>query len=71
LLIHSIPRICAANAQVDFIIGGDGPKREEIEQMVVAEGLQNRVKLVGSIRHEDVRDFLVQVIFRIFLSVSL
>ena len=33
LLVRVIPLICAANPDVDFVIGGDGPKRVDVEEM--------------------------------------
>ena len=33
LLVRVIPLICAANPNVDFVIGGDGPKRVDVEEM--------------------------------------
>lgn len=40
----------------DTLKGGDGPKRVELEQMREKYMLQDRVELVGAVRHGDVRD---------------
>lgn len=40
-------------------VGGDGPKKALLQQMITSEGLQDRVRLAGAIPHERARDFLV------------
>ncbi|KAJ1553617.1 hypothetical protein HK405_007401 [Cladochytrium tenue] len=69
LLIAVIPRICAAYPMVQFLIGGDGPKRVELEQMREVHVLQDRVTMLGAVKHSDVRNVLVQG--DIFLNTSL
>jgi phosphatidylinositol N-acetylglucosaminyltransferase subunit A len=60
LLIAVIPRICAAYPFVRFIIGGSGPKAVDLEQMIERMVLQDRVEMLGAIRHEEVRDVMVR-----------
>ncbi|QSL66445.1 hypothetical protein MERGE_000825 [Pneumocystis wakefieldiae] len=60
LLIATIPRICSLYSDVKFIIAGSGPKAIDIEQMREKYMLQDRVEMLGSIRHEDVRDVMVR-----------
>jgi phosphatidylinositol glycan class A protein len=60
LLIAIIPRICQAYPQVNFLIAGDGPKFLDLEQMREKYFLQGRVTLIGAIKHEAVRDVMVQ-----------
>lgn len=69
LLVGIIPRICAAFPCVDFIVGGDGAKRLDLEEMVERERLQDRVTFCGSIPHSQVREVLVRG--HIFLNCSL
>ncbi|KAJ3095063.1 hypothetical protein HK100_005930, partial [Physocladia obscura] len=69
LLVSVIPRVCALFPQVEFIIGGDGAKRVEVDQMREKYLLQDRVKVLGSVKHENVRDVLV--LGHIFLNTSL
>jgi len=38
-----IPRLCARFPDVDFVIGGDGPKRLVLEEMLEAHNLHARV----------------------------
>jgi phosphatidylinositol N-acetylglucosaminyltransferase subunit A len=56
LLVAVIPRICAIHPAARFIIAGDGPKFLALEQMREKNMLQDRVEMLGSIRHEEVRD---------------
>ncbi|KAL8747247.1 MAG: hypothetical protein Q9190_000867 [Brigantiaea leucoxantha] len=60
LLIAAIPRILAADPHVRFIIAGSGPKAIDLEQMLERRVLQDRVELLGPIRHEEVRDVMVR-----------
>ena len=39
--------------------GGDGPKAALLRSMIEQEGLQERVRLVGTVPHEKARDLLV------------
>ncbi|PHZ17944.1 UDP-Glycosyltransferase/glycogen phosphorylase [Rhizopus microsporus ATCC 52813] len=69
LLVAIIPRICEMYKNVRFIIGGDGPKRIDLEQMREKHGLHDRVELLGPIKHHEVRNVLIQG--NIFLNTSL
>lgn len=60
LLIAAIPRICATHPNVRFIIAGSGPKAIDLEQMLERNVLQDRVELLGPVRHEEVRDVMVR-----------
>jgi phosphatidylinositol glycan class A protein len=69
LLIGIIPRICNAFPNVDFLIGGDGNKKLELETMVHNECLEDRVTFLGFVPHSSVRDVLVHG--HVFLNCSL
>jgi phosphatidylinositol glycan class A protein len=60
LLIAAIPPILAADPHVRFIIAGSGPKAIDLEQMLERRVLQDRVELLGPVRHEQVRDVMVR-----------
>ncbi|ODV88306.1 glycosyltransferase family 4 protein [[Candida] arabinofermentans NRRL YB-2248] len=60
LLTAIIPRICLSRSDINFLIAGDGPKFIDLEQMRERYQLQDRVELIGSIRHEQVRDVMIQ-----------
>ncbi|XP_033629316.1 phosphatidylinositol N-acetylglucosaminyltransferase subunit A-like [Asterias rubens] len=69
LLARVIPAVCQKHHSVDFLIGGDGPKRIDIEEVRENYELQDRVKMLGALPHEDVKDVLNQG--DIFLNTSL
>ena len=54
---------------VNFIIGGDGPKRILLEQMREKLSLEARITLLGAIPHAQVRNVLTKG--SIFLNCSL
>ena len=60
LLIAAIPRILAKDRNVRFIIAGSGPKAIDLEQMLERRVLQDRVEMLGPVRHEEVRDVMVR-----------
>jgi len=60
LLIAAIPHILADHPNVRFIIAGSGPKAIDLEQMLEQRVLQDRVDLLGPVRHEEVRDVMVR-----------
>jgi len=60
LLVAAIPRILASHPNVRFIIAGSGPKAIDLEQMLERNVLQDRVEMLGPVRHEEVRDVMVR-----------
>jgi glycosyltransferase involved in cell wall biosynthesis len=56
-------------SQVYFVVGGDGPKRVQIEEMRERHGLQERVEMLGEVPHADVRSVLTRG--HVFLNCSL
>jgi len=60
LLIAVIPRILESDPYVRFVIAGSGPKALDLEQMLERNILQDRVELLGPVRHEEVRDVMVR-----------
>lgn len=60
LLIAAIPRILASHPNVRFIVAGSGPKAIDLEQMIERRVLQDRVEMLGPVRHEEVRDVMVR-----------
>ena len=69
LLVGVIPHVCAKYPKIKFLIGGEGPKRIIIEEVIERNRLQNQVTLLGPIKHDKVRDVLVMG--DIFLNSSL
>ncbi|KAL9051134.1 MAG: hypothetical protein Q9162_006206 [Coniocarpon cinnabarinum] len=60
LLIAAIPQILASHPDVRFIIAGSGPMAIDLEQMIERRVLQDRVEMLGPVRHEEVRDVMVR-----------
>ncbi|CCC13992.1 unnamed protein product [Sordaria macrospora k-hell] len=60
LLTAAIPRILAAHPNTRFIIAGSGPKAIDLEQMIEQNVLQDRVEMLGPVRHSEVRDVMVR-----------
>ncbi|KAI9730265.1 MAG: Phosphatidylinositol N-acetylglucosaminyltransferase gpi3 subunit [Cirrosporium novae-zelandiae] len=60
LLIAAIPRILANYPNVKFIIAGSGPKAIDLEQMLEKNMLQEKVEMLGPVRHEEVRDVMIR-----------
>jgi phosphatidylinositol glycan class A protein len=69
LLVPIIPQLCSKYPEINFIIAGDGPKMILLEEITEKHKLHTRVKLLGSISHDDVRNVLVKG--DIFLNTSL
>ncbi|KAI0395047.1 glycosyltransferase family 4 protein [Xylariaceae sp. FL0594] len=60
LLIAAIPRILENHPNTRFIIAGSGPKAIDLQQMIEQNVLQDKVEMVGPVRHENVRDVMVR-----------
>jgi phosphatidylinositol glycan class A protein len=54
---------------VNFIIAGDGPKRELLEEIREKNNMQDRIQMLGALEHSEVRDVLTRG--HIFLNTSL
>jgi phosphatidylinositol glycan class A protein len=60
LLAALIPKVCQLNPNVHFLVAGDGPKFVDIQQSIETHRLQDRVELIGGVKHERVRDVMIQ-----------
>lgn len=64
--VRAIPEILKQQSSIRFVIGGDGPLRESIEQLLAAEISRGHVRLVGWIPHEELprhlREFKLMVV---------
>ena len=69
LLADVVPIISEKYPHVDWVIGGDGPRMLQLEQMVERCRLFDRVTLLGQVDHPDVPDILRRG--QIFLNTSL
>ncbi|HRH23777.1 MAG TPA: glycosyltransferase family 4 protein [Candidatus Magasanikbacteria bacterium] len=52
-LVHAMPEILAREPHAVWVVVGDGPKRAEIFEAVQKLSLQNVVRFIGSVPHED------------------
>ncbi|SPP74898.1 phosphatidylinositol N-acetylglucosaminyltransferase subunit A [Drosophila guanche] len=68
LLAGVIPRFKNTH-NVNFIIVGDGPKRDLLEEIREKTNMQDRVEILGAVDHVKVRDVLVRG--HIFVNTSL
>ncbi|XP_048353839.1 phosphatidylinositol N-acetylglucosaminyltransferase subunit A isoform X2 [Sphaerodactylus townsendi] len=69
LLSGIIPELCQKYPNLHFIVGGEGPKRIVLEEVRERYQLHDRVRLLGALEHQDIRNVLVQG--HIFLNTSL
>lgn len=69
LLAATIPLVCRHMDNVDFLVGGDGTKLLQLQEMVERERLEDRVEFLGAVPHAQVRDVLVRG--HVFLNCSL
>jgi len=69
LLAQIIGDVCLKNKKVQFVIGGDGPKRELLEDIRNNLNIGEQVTLLGSLEHSQVCNVLNRG--HIFLNTSL
>lgn len=69
LMAGIIAEMCPRYPRLRFLIGGDGPKMWLLQEVRERKGLQHCVTLLGSLKHSQVRNILVQG--HIFLNTSL
>ncbi|KAK9396613.1 phosphatidylinositol N-acetylglucosaminyltransferase subunit A [Crotalus adamanteus] len=69
LLSGIIPELCQKYPDLHFLVGGEGPKRIVLEEVRERYQLHERVRLLGALEHQEVRNVLVQG--HIFLNTSL
>jgi phosphatidylinositol glycan class A protein len=69
LFVDVIPEICRRHPRIKWVIGGDGPRKPQLDRMVDKYGLHDRVRLLGALKHTEVRSVLTQG--QIFLNCSL
>jgi len=56
--IHAIPSLSSHFHDLRFLIAGEGPLREDVERYLKEEDLEDRVRMVGWIEHEDLPRYL-------------
>ncbi|KAI5170473.1 phosphatidylinositol N-acetylglucosaminyltransferase subunit A [Pancytospora epiphaga] len=68
LLVGALPLICK-NKNIEILIVGDGPKKDDIMQIIDEAELQGQVKVVGEMNYKNVPDIMRDS--DIFLNTSL
>jgi glycosyltransferase involved in cell wall biosynthesis len=58
ILVEAMRILCQKRDDVSLVIIGDGVERNRIEQMVEEYKLQERIKLIGHVLHEEVGGYL-------------
>lgn len=69
-LLRSFARIIGDVPDLHLVIIGDGPDKEELEEMIQLLGLASRVHLVGEVTYEEIPNWLALGDFFAFPSVS-
>ena len=59
LLVEAVRQLSEKNIEFELVLAGDGEMRPEIEQLISQYGLQSRVKILGWISSEQVRQELL------------
>jgi glycosyltransferase involved in cell wall biosynthesis len=67
-LLEAIPEILRIHPELQFVIVGEGPLREELQQTIRTAGLHDKVKLVGA--RGDIPELLSIMDLFVFPSVS-
>ena len=73
LLINALPDIIKANNNVSVLLVGGGPQEQNLKQLVIDLGLQDRVIFTGRVPHEQVNRYydLVDILVYPRLSMRL
>lgn len=66
LLTEVIPYVCNNYPNVHWIIGGDGPKRVDLEEVREKHQLHDRIEMLGSVPHSEVRNVSEYFLFFYF-----
>lgn len=55
---------------VNFLVGGDGPKRVLLEEIREKANMQDRVKMLGALEHAKVLNNQIYYLFTCYLMLS-
>ena len=68
LFIEIVGLLAKDNPSITAVICGKGPEKEKLQQLIVLNGLQENISLLGEVAHEDVLKWMQKS--RIFLHTS-
>ncbi len=68
--VKAIPEILKQKSDFEFLIVGDGPLRDQIEEFVNRNNLNKRVKLTGWISHEELPSYMNKLKLAVLPSYS-
>jgi len=57
IVIQSLPKVLLKIPDLLYLIVGDGPLRNELEELVRIENVQNNVRFLGAVSHENIPAF--------------
>ncbi|MGB3181840.1 MAG: glycosyltransferase family 4 protein [Cyclobacteriaceae bacterium] len=69
-LLRTMQRVSEVKPDAELVIAGDGPDREQLEYMIRDLGLENKVKLLGKIGHDDVKQLYSEAAVVIQTSIA-
>jgi glycosyltransferase involved in cell wall biosynthesis len=58
--VQSIPLILGSNYSISFLIGGDGPLHDDIQNILDKNQLNDKVKMLGWVNHRDLPKYFNQ-----------
>ncbi len=68
VLVHCIAAIQKLIPEVKAMLIGDGPEKNTLQQLIIANGLQNNITLTGELPHHEVLQYMQRA--KIFLHPS-
>ena len=68
-LLEAAARVMRGHSEVYFLLVGDGPEREGLEEQARREGLESRIRFSGALPHAHIPHF--QAAFDLFVTASL
>lgn len=69
-LIEAVSNMVGKLEDVIFVIGGDGPDRSKLEEMIKSKGLEEKIRLIGYVDDKDVPKWISASEFFILPSYS-
>ncbi len=71
LLLEALPKMIAEKPQTRLLLVGGGPQETAVKQKIAALGLENQVKWVGRVPHDQVQAYYNQVDIFVYPRLSM